>query len=86
MPVEFDTIRAEEIRRFLIRRSYDEALQLATQRAQADLAGQLPTGAVVTDHQLKVVDCGYGSRRGAINGGDPGGDRGAATVHTSGRL
>ncbi len=56
LPVEFDTIRAEEIRRFLIHRSYDEALQLATQRAQADLTSQLPTGAVVTDRQLKVVD------------------------------
>ncbi len=55
MPVELDTIRAEEIRRFLIRRSYNEALDLATRRAQAGLASQLPAGAAVTDHQLKVI-------------------------------
>jgi similar to stage IV sporulation protein len=56
LPVEFVTIRAEEIRRFLLRRSYDEALRLAVQRAQAILADQLPAGAVVTARQSKVVN------------------------------
>ena len=55
-PVEFVTIRAEEIRRFLLRRSYDEALRLALQQVQTTMAGQLPAGAVVTDHQSRVVN------------------------------
>jgi similar to stage IV sporulation protein len=56
LPVEFVTIRVDEIRRFLVRRSYDDALQLAAQRAQTTLAGQIPAGAVVADRQLKVVN------------------------------
>lgn len=60
LPVEFITIRVEELRRFLLRRSYDEALRLAVQQAQTALAGQLPAGAVVTDRQSKVVNTDMG--------------------------
>ncbi|MGD0153202.1 MAG: sporulation protein YqfD [Thermacetogeniaceae bacterium] len=56
LPVEFVTIRAEEIRRFRVRRSYDEAVRLASQQAQSAMAGQLSAQAVVTQRQLKVVD------------------------------
>ena len=56
LPVEFDTIRAEEVRRFRVQRSYDEALRLAAQRAQTAMATQLSAQAAVADRQLKVVD------------------------------
>jgi similar to stage IV sporulation protein len=56
LPVEFVTIRAEEISRFLLRRSYDQALHLAEQQAEASLAGQLPAGVVVTARQSKVIN------------------------------
>lgn len=59
-PVEFVTIRAEEIRRFLVRRSYDEALRLAVRQAQTAMTGQLPAGAVVTDQQSRVVNTDVG--------------------------
>ncbi len=55
LPVEFVTIRAEEIQRFLLRRSYDEALQLAVERAQESLAGQIPPQAAVTRRSVRVV-------------------------------
>jgi similar to stage IV sporulation protein len=60
IPVEFVTIRLEEIRRFLVRRSYDEALRLAVQQAQTAMSGQLPAGAVVTDRQSRVVTTDVG--------------------------
>jgi similar to stage IV sporulation protein len=60
LPVEFVTIRAEEIRRYRLRRSYDEALSLASQRAQAALAGQLPAQASVAGRQLKAVGASTG--------------------------
>jgi similar to stage IV sporulation protein len=60
LPVELVTIRVEEIRRFLLRRSYDEALRLAVQRAQTTMAGQLPAGVVVADHRSRVVNTDVG--------------------------
>lgn len=60
LPVEFVTIRAEEIRRYRLLRSYDEALSLASQRAQAAMAGQLPAQAAVAGRQLKVVGASTG--------------------------
>ena len=60
IPVEFDTIRVEEISRFLLRRSYDEALRLAVRQAQTDMAAQLPAGSVVADRQSRVVNTDIG--------------------------
>lgn len=56
LPVELVTIRAEEIRRFRLQRSYDEALRLASQRAESAMAKLLPAQAVVSQRQLKVID------------------------------
>ena len=55
LPVEFDTIKVAEINRSLLRRSYDEALSLATQRAEAAMSSQIPSGAAVVNRQLQVV-------------------------------
>lgn len=56
LPVEFVTIKVEEIRRFWLQRSYDEAVHLAAQRAEAALAARLPAGLAAAKRQSKVIN------------------------------
>jgi similar to stage IV sporulation protein len=55
VPVELVTVRAEEMRRWMLRRSYDQAVQLAVLQAQESLAGQIPARAAVIQRRLRVV-------------------------------
>jgi similar to stage IV sporulation protein len=55
LPVEFVTIEAEEIRKEQIQRSFDEALELATKRAQKNLEKLIPAEASVVRQQMRFL-------------------------------
>ncbi len=54
-PVEFATIEAEEYRRVWVKRSEEEALRLAMERASRQMAELLPEGAAVVRRYWKPV-------------------------------
>lgn len=58
LPVEFVTIKAEEIKRIRVHRGYQEALKIAVQHAQAQLTRLLPAHVPLAKRQLRVLQGG----------------------------
>lgn len=55
LPVEFVTIEAEEVRRLYVRRSFDEAVEVAAEHARIRASRGVPREAVTVRRQYRVI-------------------------------